>query len=221
MDDSVRAAVEVLRGAGLEVADVSIPWHVDAMHVWNVIATEGAAYQMIDGNAFGMNVEDFYDPELITHYARGRREHGAELSRTVQLVGLSGRYTFEVGGGRYYAMARHLARELRAAYDAALAEFDVLAMPTLPYTAREIPPADVSLAGYLDTALTMIGNTAPFDVSGHPACSVPAGLVDGLPAGLMIIGGQFADATVLRVAHTYEQAVGGFATPPVTASAPA
>jgi amidase len=221
VDDSVRAAVEVLRGAGLDVADVSIPWHVDAMHVWNVIATEGAAYQMIDGNAFGMNVEDFYDPELIMHYARGRREHGAELSRTVQLVGLSGRYTFEVGGGRYYAMARHLARELRAAYDAALAEFDVLAMPTLPYTAREIPPADVSLAGYLDTALTMIGNTAPFDVSGHPACSVPAGQVDGLPVGLMIIGGQFADATVLRVAHTYEQAVGGFATPPVAASAPA
>jgi len=65
----------------------------------------------------------------------------------------------------------------------------------------------------------MIGNTAPFDVSGHPACSVPAGLVDGLPAGLMIIGRRFADATVLRVAHTYEQAVGGFAVPPVAASA--
>ncbi|HEX5408073.1 MAG TPA: amidase [Pseudonocardiaceae bacterium] len=219
VDDAVRAAVDVLRDAGLLVADVSIPWHVDAMHVWNVIATEGAARQMIEGNAFGMNVEDFYDPELITHYAKGRREHGAELSRTVQVVGLSGRYTYEVGGGRYYAMARHLARELRAAYDAALAEFDVLVMPTLPYTAREIPPVDVSLDGYLETALTMIGNTAPFDVSGHPACSVPAALVNGLPAGMMIVGGQFADATVLRVAHTYQQAVGGFATPPVAASA--
>lgn len=218
VDDAVRAAVEVLRSAGLEAADVSIPWHVDAMHVWNVIATEGAAYQMVDGNAYGMNVEDFYDPELMAHYARGRKAHGSTLSKTVQLVGLSGRYTYEVGGGRYYAMARHLARELRAAYDAALAEYDVLVMPTLPYTAREIPPADVALTGYLDTALTMIGNTAPFDVSGHPACSVPAGLVDGLPAGLMIVGRHFADATVLRVAHAYEQAVGGFPSPPVTAT---
>jgi amidase len=215
VDESVRAAVEVLRSAGAVVADVSIPWHLDAMHVWNVIATEGAAYQMINGNAFGMNVEDFYDPELITHYAAGRRDHGAELSRTVQLVGLSGQYTFEVGGGRYYAMARHLAGELRAAYDAALSEYDVLVMPTLPYTAREIPPADVSLPDYLDTALSMIGNTAPFDVTGHPACSVPAGLVNGLPAGLMIIGRRFADATVLRMARTYEQAVGGFARPPM------
>lgn len=219
VDDAVRGAVDILGSAGLSVAEVSIPWHVDAMHVWNVIATEGACYQMIEGNAFGMNVDDFYDPELIEHYARQRRAHASELSKTVQLVGLSGRYTFEVAGGKYYAMARRLVPELRAAYDTAFAEHDVLVMPTLPYTARKIPAENAPLADYLDTALSMIGNTAPFDVSGHPACSVPAGLVDGLPAGLMIIGRRFADATVLRVAHAYEQAVGGFATPPVIAAA--
>ena len=108
--------------------------------------------------------------------------------------------------------------ELRAAYDAALADYDVLVMPTLPYTARELPPADASLGDYLVTALSMIGNTAPFDVTGHPACSVPAELVGGLPAGLMIIGRRFDDATVLRVAHTYEQTLGGFPHPPVTAT---
>ncbi len=47
-------------------------------------------------------------------------------------------------------------------------------------------------------------------MTGHPACSVPTELVDGLPAGLMIVGRHFDDATVLRVAHTYEQARGGF-----------
>lgn len=156
--------------------------------------------------------------ELIAHFARQRIERGAELSRTVKLVGLSGRYTFEVGGGKYYAMARQLVPELRAAYDAALSEHDVLVMPTLPYTATEIPPDDVSLPDYLATGLSMVGNTAPFDVTGHPACSVPAGLVNGLPAGLMIVGKKFDDATVLRVAHTYEQAVGGFPAPPVAAT---
>ncbi|QFR01719.1 amidase [Streptomyces phaeolivaceus] len=210
VDDAVRAAVDVLGSAGLAVEEVSIPWHRDALAVWNVIATEGAAHQMLDGNAYGMNIEDFYDPELIAHYARGRVDHGAALSRTVKLVGLSGRYTYEAGGGKYYGMARRLVPEVRAAYDAALARYDVLVMPTVPYTAKEIPPADVSLADYLYTALSMIGNTAPFDVTGHPSCSVPTGLVDGLPAGLMITGRRFDDATVLRVAHTYEQAVGGF-----------
>ena len=216
VDARVREAIEALRDAGLAAEEVSVPWHLDAMHLWNVIGTEGAAHQMIDGNAFGMNVDDFYDPELIAHFHRQRLAHGAELSKTVQLVGLSGRYTYEVAGGMYYAMARRLVPELRAAYDAALSRFDVLVLPTLPYTAREIPPADVSLNGYLDTALSMIGNTAPFDVTGHPACTVPAGLVDGLPAGLMIVGRHFDDATVLRTAQTYEQAAGGFPTPPTT-----
>jgi amidase len=60
----------------------------------------------------------------------------------------------------------------------------------------------------------MIVNTAPFDVSGHPATSVPAGLADGLPAGLMIVGRHFDDATCLRAAHAFETAVGGFPSPP-------
>lgn len=219
VDEAVRAAVDTLRGAGLVVEEVSIPWHLDAMAVWNVIATEGAAFQMVDGNAYGMNSQGLYDPELIAHYAAQRITRGAELSKTVKLVGLSGRYTFELGGGKYYAMARNLSYELRAAYDAALSSYDLLVMPTLPYTARELIGRDAPLETYLSTALSMIGNCAPFDVTGHPAASVPAGLVDGLPSGLMIIGRRFDDATVLRAAHTYEQAVGGFPAPPVASGA--
>ena len=64
----------------------------------------------------------------------------------------------------------------------------------------------------------MIANTAPFDVTGHPATSVPAGLVDGLPAGLMIVGRHFDDATCLRVAHAFGRRVGGFPAPPVAAA---
>jgi len=216
VDAAVRTATEVLRSEGLKVEEIAIPWHLDAMHVWNVIATEGAAYQMIDGNAYGMNYKGLYDPELIAHYHRCRLERGAALSKTVKLVAMSGRHTFEQGGGAYYAMAQNLALELQAAYDAALSKFDVLVMPTLPYTAREIPGPDADLGTYLDTALSMIVNTAPFDVTGHPACSVPVDQVDGLPAGMMIIGRQFDDETVLRVAHTYEQACGGFPAPPAS-----
>ncbi|MHA6626330.1 amidase [Pseudonocardia sichuanensis] len=217
VDEAVRAAVATLREAGLTAEDVSIPWHVDAMAVWNVIATEGAAFQMLDGNGYGMNSQGLYDPELIAHYAAQRIVNGAHLSKTVKLVGLSGRYTFELAGGKYYAMARNLALELRKAYDDVLSAYDVLVMPTLPYPARELLPLDAPLGDYLTTALTMIGNTAPFDVTGHPAISVPTALVDGLPAGLMVVGKRFDDATVLRVAHTYEQAVGGFPAPPALA----
>jgi amidase len=60
----------------------------------------------------------------------------------------------------------------------------------------------------------MIVNTAPFDVSGHPATSVPAGLAYGLPVGLMIVGRHHDDATCLRAARAFEAAVGGFPSPP-------
>lgn len=216
VDDSVRTAIQVLCDAGMTAEEVSIPWHVDGLSVWNVIATEGGAHQMLDGNGYGMNYPGLYDPELIAHYASRRSQYGSDFSKTVKLVGLSGRYTFEVGGGKYYAMARNLAFELRRAYDNALAAYDVLIMPTVPYTAKKLLGKDAPLEEYLPRALGMVANCAPFNVSGHPACTVPSGLVDGLPAGMMIVGRRFDDATVLRVAHAYENAVGGFPSPPST-----
>jgi amidase len=102
---------------------------------------------------------------------------------------------------------------LRMAYDQALAQFDVLIMPTLPVRATLLPGPDAAREEILARGLEMIGNTSPFDVSGHPACSVPAGLSDGLPVGMMIVGKHFDDATVLRVAHAFEQAAGGFPAP--------
>jgi amidase len=88
-------------------------------------------------------------------------------------------------------------------------------MPTLPITASLLPPPGAPVAEVLGRALEMIGNTAPFDVTGHPACSVPAGLADGLPVGLMLIGKRFNDAGVLRAARRVEAIVG-----PLTPIAP-
>ncbi|MGH9001288.1 MAG: amidase [Acidimicrobiia bacterium] len=214
VDDAVRTAIDMLRSAGLAAEDVSVPWHADAMHVWNVIATEGATGQMVEGNGYGRNYDGLYDPELIAHYGRQWRERPERFSETVKLVLLAGRHALDTEQGRHYAMARNLAYELRAAYDGALADHDVLVMPTLPMTATPIVDDGAPLEEYLARALEMIGNTAPFDVTGHPATQVPAGLVDGLPAGLMIVGRRYDDATCLRVAHALEQAVGGFPRPP-------
>jgi amidase len=66
------------------------------------------------------------------------------------------------------------------------------------------------------TSSGLMPNTCPFDVTGHPATSVPAGLHDGLPVGLMIVGRHLADGLCLRVARAYENAVGGFPVPPAS-----
>jgi amidase len=175
---------------------------------------------MIDGNGYGLSWAGLHDPELVAHYARGRRERGHELADTVKLAMLTGRYALGAGDGRHYAMARNLALDLAAAYDDALRRADVLVMPTLPVVAKPIPPKRASREEYLAGASGMIANTAPIDVTGHPAITVPAGMArvpggpeGGLPAGLMIIGPQFGDATCLRVAQAFETAAGGFPAP--------
>ena len=111
-------------------------------------------------------------------------------------------------------MARNLALDLAAAYDAALADVDVLVMPTLPVVAFDIPSGDAGIEEVMAISAGLMPNTCPFDVTGHPATSVPAGLSDGLPTGLMIVGRQLADGMCLRVAQAYETAVGGFPAPP-------
>jgi amidase len=55
-------------------------------------------------------------------------------------------------------------------------------------------------------AIEMMGNTAQFDLTGHPAISIPCGEVDGLPVGMMLVGRHFDEATIYRAAHAYEQA---------------
>jgi amidase len=217
VDDAVRAAVDVLRGAGLSAEDVSIPWHLYGARIWDVIATEGAAAQMVDANGYGMNWDGLYDPEVIEYYGNRWRQDGSQFSQTVQLVLLTAGSASRRYRGKHYAMARNLVGQLRAGYDEALSRYDVLVMPTTPIRASVIPAADAPREEVIVRALEMLANTAPLDVSGHPACSVPAGVVGGLPTGMMIIGKRYDDATVLRVAQTFEQAVGGFPVPKATA----
>ena len=105
----------------------------------------------------------------------------------------------------YYAKAQNLSRLARALYDAALAEYDVLVMPTTAMKALPRPGTNASATELVGAALANLHNTAVFDATGHPAISVPCGLSDGLPIGMMLVGRHFDDATVLRAAHAYEQ----------------
>ena len=105
-------------------------------------------------------------------FARGWRSRPDDVSETVKLVLLLGEYMHRHYHNRYHAKAQNLRVLLRAAYDKALANCDVLAMPTIPFPATEIPSPDAPREVYVDAALNMQQNTCPFDVSGHPAFTV-------------------------------------------------
>ena len=196
MDEAVRDAAHAFRRLGCPVTEVSIPWHRDGQHVWSAIAIEGATALMVAGNSMGSNWKGHYTTSLLDVYAHGRLARAQDLSETVKLTVLVGQYMHDVYHGRYYAKAQNLARSLSAAYDAALADVDLLAMPTLPLKATRIPEATASLEEYVSRALEMIVNTCPFDVTGHPAMNVPCAMSAGLPIGLMLVGRQAEDLVV-------------------------
>jgi amidase len=203
-DSKVRDAIDRLREAGASVNEVSIPMHLDGPHIWTAIIVEGSTELMIKGNGFGYSWNGHYVTSLRDAYARGWRSRPNDMAETVKMVMLLGEYMQRNYHGRYYAKAQNLRRSLRAAYDKVLHEHDLLVMPTIPFRATEIPPADCSREDYVTLALNMVGNTCPFDVTGHPAMTVPCAKVDDLPIGMMLIGRRFDEAKVLRAAAAFE-----------------
>src|SRR3954464_14761578 len=208
VDAAVRDAADRLAGAGATVQEVSVPLHRDGLAIWNGVAMEGATDLMVRGDAFGTNHKGHYTTDLVDFYGRARRVRAQDYSVTVKLTMLLGHYLSESYNHHYYAKAQNLGRRLRAAYGEALERFDVLALPTTPMKAMRRPAVDAPIEERLGAALGNIFNTAPIDVTGNPALSVPAGFADGLPVGLMLVGRHFDDATVLRAGHAFEQVRG-------------
>ena len=203
VDAGVRRALSIFGELGAEVQEVSVPAHRNSAGIiWGLIAEGATAY--LQSNGMGYHREGFYNQGLIETLGRARKAQGNDLPPTVKLVLLIGSYVKDQYHGRMYAKAQMLRQGLRAAYDSAFGQFDLLAMPTTPMKAHEYQ-RDLGTQGTLAHGWDMLDNTAPFDMTGHPAISVPCGKSGGLPIGLMLVGRQFEDATVLRAAHTFEQ----------------
>lgn len=85
-----------------------------------------------------------------------------------------------------------------------LAEVDLLLRPTTPMKATTLPPPNVDRATSLGLAFAPITNTMPFDNTHHPAMSIPCGMCNGLPVGMLLVGRDFEESTIYRVAHAFE-----------------
>ena len=155
----------------------------------------------------GNNWSGYYTTSLQEAFARGWRSRPDDVSETVKLVLLLGEYMHRHYHNRYHAKAQNLRVLLRQAYD------DVRRRTTMSWRCRRSPsrrrrsrqptaPREV----YVDAALNMQQNTCPFDVSGHPAFTVPCGKVDGLPVGMMLVGRHFEETTLIQAAQALEQA---------------
>jgi amidase len=204
VDQAVLEASEVFRTLGATVEEVSLPLHALGPVIWLAIAAEGATQQMMKGNSHGFNWRGLYLTGMMEHHARWRGQADS-LPDTVKTTMILGEYLSRQYRGRYYGKAQNLARQLREAYDGLFERYDLLLMPTLPIRATPLPSPDAALPDYLGRAFEMLGNTCGFDVSGHPAMSIPCAIRDGLPIGLQLVGKHFGEADIFRAAHAFEQ----------------
>jgi amidase len=166
---------------------------------------EGTIHGMIT-SALPRNVEGVYSLSLAGRLS-GLKDRMNELPDTVKIGILLGAYTDKYYQGYYYFKAQNLRRRLRAAYDAVLGEFDLLLMPTTPTMASKIPAPDAPMEALMQHSWEQISNTCPFNVTHHPAISVPCGLGEGeRPIGLMLVAKHWQEATLYRAADAFERA---------------
>ncbi|MEQ8345118.1 MAG: amidase [Sneathiellaceae bacterium] len=203
VDAGVRRALDTLRRLGAEVREISLPLHSLGAAIWLPIGTEGLSHTLMEGTGFGVSRLDDYPTDLM-HWFHERRGGMAQAPANVKTFLMLARHVTRQAGYAYYGAAINAARALRAAYDAALAEVDLLAMPTTPMKATPLPAADAGPAEVIRRATEMFANTCPFDVTHHPAISLPCGTSDGLPVGLMLVGRHFDEAAIYRAAAAYE-----------------
>ncbi len=210
VERAVRDAVEVLRGLGADVVDVSLPSTDRGMATYYIIAPAEASANLAryDGVRYGLSAGA---DELWENYERTRGAgFGPEVKRRIML----GTYALSAGYyDAYYVKAQQVRTLIKREFDEVLSTVDAILAPTAPTTAFRIgAKVDDPLAMYLNDACTL-----PVNIAGLPGISVPCGLADGLPVGLQVIGRAFDEATVLRVADAYERAAGFASLRPPTA----
>lgn len=206
VDELVRNAANELQALGAEVDKVSIPMHRLGMSIWTGIAIEGAYTQMLQSNALGKGWRGLYHISMQQAHALWRKNSDL-FSESYKLGSLIGYYLDNEYRGYYYAKAQNLSRKLQHKYNEALSRCDLLLMPSTPLKAPSLPPQNPSREQALSPGFIPITNTAPFDCTGHPAMSVPCGMSEGLPAGMLLVAKHFDESSIYRVAAAFEQSV--------------
>ncbi|HXG57733.1 MAG TPA: Asp-tRNA(Asn)/Glu-tRNA(Gln) amidotransferase subunit GatA [Thermoanaerobaculia bacterium] len=197
------AALDVLRGGGAVVEDVSLPTLPYAIAVYYIVANAEASANLsrFDGVRYGHRSDRVRTLDDVYFESRGEG-FGPEVKRRIMLG------TFALSSGyydAYYGRAQRVRAKLRHEMGEALERFDYLLTPTTPEPAFEIgAKIDDPLSMYLSDIFT-----APANLVGIPAIAVPSGFTrDGLPLSLQIMGRHFGEEALFRAAGYFEKETG-------------
>jgi amidase len=199
----VRAACAHMASLGATVTELSIPMHKLGAGV-TFAGIQSMMLSMFQMDGCLLERPDV-TPEGYLKAQAGWRQRTDELPHNVKIGMLTAQVLKNRYGCTYISRGMQRLPLVRAAYDDALRQVDILVMPTTPTTAPLLPPENADVATAMAASFGPLANTAVFNSTHHPALSVPCGMVDGLPAGLMMIGKHWDEATLYRAAGALEQ----------------
>ena len=183
VEKALAAAVETLKGLGAIVLDgVEFPSIEEALKAnITIISSEAAAFHEADMNE---RPGDYGDSVFE------RLKVGRDLPATA------------------YVQAQRTQRRIHQELLEGMDYLDAIILPMMPLEAPPIGQDQVAVAGQsMDVRAAVTWYTQPFNLTGFPAVSVPCGFTrGGLPMGFQLAAKPFEEATLLRIAHAYEQA---------------
>jgi amidase len=207
VNNLVHDGIAELEAMGAEVTEVSIPEHTSTESVaLNFLLVFGGASRVLEQNGMGVGFDGWYDTGAVEYLGRALDSQSNDIPDSMKNAMLATKYLLEHYQGALYGKAQNITLALRETYDEALADVDALVMPTSPVK----PPAfgskfDLEMMTEQGVELDIAKNTSLFDVTHHPALTVPCGETDGAPVGMMFVGDRFDDATLFQLGYAYEQ----------------
>lgn len=194
--ETVEAAVSALESAGVTIERVSVPSMSEMLPLFShITGAEFAGLLAANGLIYGAGTG--YRESIRAALAEATEQ--GEYGGRVREMAVVNQVVRERTGGDLYVRTWELRRALLTEVRRALDSVDALVCPTMPMTA----PA-YGAVGEADSVPMTLANTAPFDMTGHPAMSVPYGSVDGLPVGVQIVGRWDDERTVVRLGDSLE-----------------
>ncbi len=200
VDAAIRQAIKQLEALGAKVDwGISLPSTRLALAVYYIIAPSEASANLAryDGSKYGAAYLD------TTNMWEGMEKtkqfgFGPEVKRRIML----GTYALSSGYyDAYYLKAQKVRTLIRREFDAAFEKYDALVTPTSPTVPFKIgEKANDPVSMYLSDVCTL-----PINIAGIPGISIPAGFAGQLPIGMQIIGKPFAEETLFRISHAYQQ----------------
>ena len=210
MNENVKSimmdALEKLKEAGAELVDVSLPHTKYALPTYYILAPAEASSNLarFDGIRYGYrskNAKDFNDL-----YVKSRSEgFGSEVKRRIMI----GTYVLSAGFyDAYFKKAQKARALIKADFDKAFETVDMIFTPVAPTPAFSLDAVKTPLELYLEDIFTLSANLA-----GVPGLSIPAGMTEGLPVGIQLLGKHFDEGNLIAVGSAFEKIRGEWKLP--------